>query len=458
MVLPADEEVVDVLDHQADVLEASEPYLCLLTGLGAGKTWTGARWAVRNAVDYPLALGLVTANSYRQLHDVVVPELMRACDDFAIDYTWRKGDANLTLNLGDVESTILCRTTEATSVNKIRGVEVGWWWGDEVRDATPYAVGVVFGRLRSKHVPRPCYLWTTTPNGFDHVYQRHGESTDPNYRLIRAKSDDNPYLTAEYLEDVLGSYDEQMARQERMGEFVSLGAGNVYRSFDREANLDDGLSYEPRLPLELCVDYGAENYAVAAQEAPDAVSGADRVHALTVHRVPGVYELAADIAATYPGATINLWDDSAMAGARSSNGRTWRDMLEEGLRNHGCRVTARLGNQNPPVVQRIASVNAGLRNSRGESLIVVNSARDTRPGREGVRACEELIKDFEQVVWEDNGSGKQRKTDKDRTHAADAFGYFIHGKHAPSAFRREKDWQKPGRAPRSRRVRERFSA
>ena len=458
MVSTADNLVVDVLGHQADVLEAPEPYLCLLTGLGAGKTWTGARWGIRNAVDYPRAIGLVTANSYRQLHDVVVPELMRACDDFGINYTWRKGDAILTLDLGDVESTILCRTTEPTSVNKIRGVEVGWWWGDEVRDATPYAVGVVFGRLRSPHIARPCYLWTTTPNGFDHVYERHGKNTDPNYRLIRAKSDDNPYLTDEYLDDVLGSYDEQMARQERLGEFVSLGAGNVYRSFDRDANLAAGLEYEPRFDLELCVDYGAENYGVAVQEAVDAVTGTTRADALTVHRVQGVYEFAADVAATYPGATINLWDDSAMAGARSSNGRTWRDMLEEGLRNHGCLVTARLGNQNPPIVQRIASMNAALRNAKGESLIRVNTSKDTRPGRESVRACEELIKDLEQVVWEGNGSGKQRKTDPDRTHAADALGYYIHAKHAPSAFRREKGWQKRAGGPRSRRVTERYSA
>jgi len=191
---PATEEqtvAIELLPHQYEAVQAEEPYVCLLTGLGGGKTWLGARWLISRAVEFPDSLHLATANSYPQLRDVVIPELLRACDDLGLQYDWRVTHKNLYLHLGDVTAEIRVRSTEKYDL--LRGAEYGSWWADEVRDQPRSAVDVVFGRLRCRKVDRPRCLWTTTPNGYDHIYERFVDRADRNYRLIRAVSDDNPY-------------------------------------------------------------------------------------------------------------------------------------------------------------------------------------------------------------------------------------------------------------------------
>ena len=64
---------------------------------------------------------------------------------------------------------------------------------------------------------------------------------------------------------------------------------------------------------------------------------------------------------------------------------------------------------NPPVKARTSAVNSRL--SKGAIMI------DDE--------CEYLIEDFEQITYKDNGSGDIDKSDSNRTHSSDNFGYLI---------------------------------
>lgn len=412
---------VELLDHQADAYEAPEPYVALVTGLGGGKTFFGARWIIERACRFPQARHLATANSYRQLHDVVAPELMRACEDLGIRFTWRKMDAELHLLDVEGQPTIIGRTTERSSVDRLRGIEIGSWWADEVRDANRYAVDVVFGRLRSRQVDRPRYLWTSTPNGFDHIYERHVERGDGNYRLITAASDDNPHLSSDYLENVLGSYDPEMARQERGGEFVAVGIGAAYHAFEREHHVIDATVEPGDVVLSCDFNIGRMAWIVCQPR-----SGGE-VHALAEITGHDVYDTAETLVewidANADGQRLVIHGDPA-GNSRDHAGRTDYARMREALTAAGVAHVVKVASAHPRQRDRVNAVNALLCNAKGVRRLFID------------RSCDALRRDLEQVRWLDTGKGLD-KTDERLTHATDALGYYVHAEHRPQAFRRE---------------------
>jgi hypothetical protein len=229
----------EFLPHQAAAWEASEQHdeVALVTGVGGGKSWFGARWLLARALSYPDAVHLATGNSYPQCRDVVVPNLLAAAREVEefVGHEWKQGTFDLHLDNG---GKVLVRSTQKDHVDKLRGIEIGSWWSDETRDIDPYAVDVLVGRLRDPSVPSPKYLWTTTPSGFNVIYQRHVvEGASAERSLVQGTTRDNPFLPDGYIDKLLASYDARMAQQELEGAFVSLAEGLVYHAFDPAENV-----------------------------------------------------------------------------------------------------------------------------------------------------------------------------------------------------------------------------
>jgi hypothetical protein len=68
---------------------------------------------------------------------------------------------------------------------------------------------------------------------------------------------------------------------------------------------------------------------------------------------------------------------------------------------------------NPPVRDRVAMVNARLRNARDEVQLLVDPQ------------CKELIDDLEQVSYHEDSMQIDKDKDRKRTHLSDALGYLI---------------------------------
>jgi hypothetical protein len=77
------------------------------------------------------------------------------------------------------------------------------------------------------------------------------------------------------------------------------------------------------------------------------------------------------------------------------------------------KVMYRVPKANPPVRDRVALVNARLRNARDESRLFVDPK------------CTELIDDFEQVSYREESTEIDKDKDRKRTHLSDALGYLI---------------------------------
>ena len=81
------------------------------------------------------------------------------------------------------------------------------------------------------------------------------------YKILEAKTGDNPYLPAQYMEDLLedyGSADAPMYRQEVLNEYVNLTSGSVYWSFDRKQHVHP-VSLDKQIHTYVGVDFNIQN-------------------------------------------------------------------------------------------------------------------------------------------------------------------------------------------------------
>jgi hypothetical protein len=94
-------------------------------------------------------------------------------------------------------------------------------------------------------------------------------------------------------------------------------------------------------------------------------------------------------------------------------GSTDYEIISEFLRGNGYQYVFRVPRANPPVRDRVAMMNAMLEAASGEVRMYVN------------KRCKELIKDFEQVVYQPNTAMIDKTSDSRRTHLSDALGYLV---------------------------------
>lgn len=102
---------------------------------------------------------------------------------------------------------------------------------------------------------------TTTPRGFNHIYEDYerGQSPDfPDYFSIRSPSMDNPYIRPEAWDKARRETDPILWAQEFMAEFVAF-VGQVYSLFDRERHVIETAPDLTGWSISAAVDPGLAN-------------------------------------------------------------------------------------------------------------------------------------------------------------------------------------------------------
>ena len=426
---------VELLPHQLEAMTAEEPFVALVTGVGGGKTFTGGWWIASRAAQFPEALHLATANTFPQCRDVVLPAIMATFEAMGRPARLHKQSYTVTTSWG---AQILIRSTEVAE--ELRGLEIASWWGDEIRRATPMQVKILSGRLRAQKCDRARRLWTTTPNGFDFIYHMHVVAAQKEretkgstrYRLIRAKSTDNPFLPEDYVPTLRDQYDTNFAAQEISGEFVAQGAGTMLRAFSRFRNVRKG-RYNPDAPLNLGCDYNVNPMAWCVwQWHPNPKVPGDKRHG-EIHVLDEAWvqngtigDAAEALRAKWAGhlGGWRLHPDPSAKNRQHGGGTNLADTLTA-LANRGYRrVTNCIMPSAPLIIDAVNTVNGLFLSDSGISRLFIDPE------------CEHLIDDCEQLVWDKAAKGPDKK-DPMRTHAFDGLKYGLVHDFAPSAFQRQ---------------------
>lgn len=373
-------------------------------GYGAGKTRSLCAKAVHLAMANQGFIGVVLEPTGPLIRDIWMSDFDDFLEAYDIPYTFRASplpEYNLHLPGGDTK--ILCRSFE--NWQRIIGINAAWILADEIDTVNPAIANKAFpkilGRLRAGNVRQ--FAAASTPEGFRWMWQTFASEDGKgreDRRLIRMRTQDNPYLPPDFIERMQANYDPQLLKAYLDGEFVNLTTGQVYDRFDRAKHVAVQMPDISCEPLRIGVDFNVGNMSAViairvgkSLYVVDEVSGAHDTDAL-----------AQKIKAHYPDHRIYVYPD-ASGGNRSTNAtQTDIAILESyGMSNQSPKA-------NPPVRDRVAAVQALLENGKGEVRIQIAAS------------CVKTIECLELQSYTEKGD-----PDKDAgyDHMNDALGYLV---------------------------------
>lgn len=410
-------------------------WLALLGGINSGKSFAGAVWACSRALIDPESRGMISANSYGQLARATLVSLVEVCRLFSIPLEpWRDSPEEQALAIANCQRCyighekafvyVLSANSFTGNTQAGRGLQVRWFWGDEFAYAPEQAFLTIDGRLdRGPGTLKGQGIITTSPCGHNYLWDKFGdpnreESLKKLYQLVSVSSLENLHSSAEYLESLQANYNDELYKQEILGLFVNVTEGLVYKYFERQEHTLRGedafaIAYDPNLPLMLSFDF---NYnpaiCIAAQERKGEIHFFKEWFLLDSDIWELTNQVAQWIEKNGRPVEIQIFGD-ATGRARSASSRlsSW-DIVFQGLQHLSMfngYLRRRFTDSNPYVQNRIHSVNQLFRKDR--CFIDYDN-------------CTNLVKDFEQVTWDDHGINKSE--DKLRSHLSDAAGYLIH--------------------------------
>jgi PBSX family phage terminase large subunit len=380
---------IKLFRHQLQTLSSESKFICLLSGVGGGKTWTGCHWVLKNIQKYPKARGFIGANTYGQLRDATLKALTNEMDSMGITYTINKSTGYLSI----FGSEIICRSTE--NYEMLRGAEYGWIWLDEAAYMSKEAFDVLTGRLRDKRGPLQM-LMTTTPKGFNWVYDHFhpsGEKNTKDYQLIKARTHDNIFLPDGYIDTIKEQFDPKLAEQELDGEFVNLTQGKCYYAFDRSHIVD--LEIDDSLPIYVGMDFNVDPMTATICQ----------IYKDNIHVIGEVFIRNSNTPEMAEILLKNFGKCKIIPDSTGTNRKTSAHTDFQLLKDAGHEV---IYSRNPFVVDRINNVNR---------LFKLNKVKISSN-------CKKLINDLEKVSWKESGTDIDKTTDKLISHISDGFGYL----------------------------------
>ena len=384
-------------DNQTEIVGLS-------AGYGAGKTRSLCAMALKLAAQNIGYIGAILEPTGPLIRDIWQTDFDQFLEHYEIPYSFRASPLpEYVIHLKEGDCKLLCRSFENWS--RIIGLNLAFCLADEIDVVSPTicekAFPKILGRLRAGNVRQFCAA--STPEGFRWLYQTFGtdeakERTDR--QLIKMRTQDNPHLPSDFIERMEANYDPSMLQAYLNGEFINLTTGQVYDRFTREQNVTNVMPEIGLEPLRIGLDFNIGNM--------NCVIGIIQDQKLLIFdEISGVHDtdaLAQTIKSRYPMNKIYIYPD-ASGGNRSTNAsQTDIEILAGyGFSNQSPR-------SNPPVRDRVASVQALLCNGKGESRLQIHAS------------CRKLIQSMELQSYNEKG-----EPDKESgyDHMADSLGYLI---------------------------------
>ncbi len=379
---------ISLLDHQYKFLTSSSKFLLLLGGVGSGKTYAGSAYIHNRSGAFPNAMGGIFAMTYKQLYNVTLRSVFNFLNQMNESYKYNQQKGILNIN----GSELFCGSLD--NYDPIRGIEIGYAWMDEGAYAKREAFDMLMGRLRDKRGPLEIRI-TTTPKGFNYLYDYFHDSDSSDFNVINATSHDNLFLPETYIKSLKESYDEKVYQQEVEGKFINITSGRIYYAFDRSIHVKPIIK-STKHPIYFGNDFNVNPMtSIVCQYVDNVLYCLDEIWLMS----SDTYEMGDTMGERFGRGWKVVPDSTGKALRSSAGGVSDHDIL----RDKGFQI---VGHGNPFRVDRYNTVNNLLEKGR----IVIDPK------------CVKLIRDLEQVSYKE-GSTLPDTAQKDLTHISDCLGY-----------------------------------
>lgn len=278
-----------------------------------------------------------------------------------------------------------------------------------------------------------------TPEGLNWLMEMFGDASRPeHYKVFRMRTQENTELlkhNPDFLDQVRENASEAEIQSYLDGQFVNLSGALAHPGFDEALHWTPTVEIDSNLPLRLMFDFNVDPMTLGVGQIASGPSGPE------LRIVDWVSE--------YGGATVescclkfmDYWPDGWKAGAviygdatgkarhvksLKSNYDIIRDSLagwlwKDDMGQHQTSLTFKVPTSNPPVTDRINSVNRLLKDAHGRTRLWI---RKTEPGRKC--RTRELVRSFQRTTKKAGTDDIEKKSGETHTHAGEAVGYLAH--------------------------------
>ena len=217
-------------------------WLWYVWGFGSWKSFIWCLTGVYLSFLYPKNLWIIGRSTLVDLKNTTRRTFFEICGmlglEEGIHYQVDKHESRLTFENG---SEIIF--TGLDDINKLKGMEPGWFYIDEVDDVDPEVFKILQRRLRNKYSKRRIGFVTSNSEGKNWTYQTFiawqwiPEDYKKTYYTIRASSLENKNLPDDYIDNLL-SFEEDYFKRYVLGEF-NVFEGQIYDEFMQSIHVVD---------------------------------------------------------------------------------------------------------------------------------------------------------------------------------------------------------------------------
>lgn len=350
-------------------------------GYGSGKTWCGALLGIMLAKKYPGSRGLVGAKEYELVRKTTLVTYLEHLDILGykenIHYLYNKVDKIIKFKNG---SEILFSSFD--DPEKFKSLNLHWAEIEEASQIDDSSFKQLLGRLRNTYRGKNwidfryrLFGHTNPQSDKGWIWHRFVENKQENYRLIIAPTTNNIYLPPHFITSLKESFDEDYYRINVLGEFGDYSSGLVVKGFSEE-NLKH-FKYCPELPLHITCDFNVDPMCwELAYIDEENVYYFDE---LAVEKTT-TEQCIQELIKRYPNHNSQI----IINGDASGDNRTTQSeytnyaIIRKALYDYGYdkkQVKFHLRDYNPPILNRIASFNAKVKNSNGDRHLFIDERR-----------------------------------------------------------------------------------
>lgn len=395
---------MELLEHQAEFIQSEFIHTGIVGGFRSGKSQAGVIKTILKKLKYPGVDVAYYLPTYGLIKDIAYPKFSALLTQMGIEYALNKTDHEYVTSFGR----IILRSMD--NPETIIGYEVGYSLIDEADVLPNKHMNDVFIKVVARlSVPLSngdpnCLDFVSTPEGFKFLYNFFVKKPHANKKLIRAKTKNNPWISESYISTLEMSYTEQELEAYLNGEFVNLTTGSVYHKFNRVVN-HSGRTIEKNDVLHIGIDFNITNMS-AITHVVDKTVGTETI-LTAVDEIVGAHDtddLTELIKGKYKGHQIVVYPDASGQSRKTSSSTTDHQILKKA----GFKLV--VDESNPPVKDRVTTMNIAFKNSKGVTTYFVNT-----------NTCPTYTEGLEQLTYKNEVPDKTSGHD----HATEAGGYCV---------------------------------
>lgn len=400
-----------VIPHQHDFLTSWDTrYIGISGGFGCGKTFVTCAKQLLFCFRSQGYDHIFFEPSIPLLDDIAIPQFDSLLEELQIPHEFRRSPRPFyTLFLPKGDTRILLRSLE--NYEKIIGVNAASCVMDEIDTVRAAIVEKAIINIQGRARVGTCkqqFAFGSTPEGFNFMYSFFIVNEGEDRKLVYGKSEDNPFVRKDYIDDLRAQYPPHIAQAYLTGQFVNLQTATVFSEYDKEKN--SSTVFEPT--LEDIILFGADFNVGKSKSVYGVMRNGpygQELHIFEEKTCRDTYDLASHIQKRFE---RHLYAGKVVCYPDATGKREYTTSTESDhdiLRNIGVKVLTE--SRNPPIPSIIAHANHCLH----KGTVLINQAK-----------CPELDKCC--IQW---GYDKTLKPEKggtiDHSNVGDAFKYLVWG-------------------------------